>query len=253
MSSEDKPGLSKTAIDRLGDRLRKDQTEEADLRLLHEFRRSFRKAYDFVVSTLRNELGLQPTGRPAKSTASIREKLRRETIRLSQIQDIAGCRVVVDSIREQDAVIEALRTKFTDVNIVDRRQTPSNAYRAVHAIASRNGCAVEIQIRTLLQHKWAELSEKLADVVDPAIKYGGGPEVARGILEASSKFVAGLEDSEAMVERSERQLEELDGKADAARIQQVRDAAQKIRAEHRRIRQEQFEIMTDAIRKLEEL
>jgi ppGpp synthetase/RelA/SpoT-type nucleotidyltranferase len=34
---------------------------------------------------------------------------------------------------------------------------------------------VEIQVRILMQHWWAELSEKLSDTIDPEIKYGGGP------------------------------------------------------------------------------
>ena len=69
--------ISKTQIDRLGDRLRKGNITEADLRQLDEYRRSFTEAYEFVVGTIGNELGLEPTGRPAKSTTSISEKLLR--------------------------------------------------------------------------------------------------------------------------------------------------------------------------------
>lgn len=58
---------------------------------------------------------------------------------------------------------------------MDRREDPSHGYRAVHVIAEISGKPVEIQVRTSLQHLWAELSEKLSDHRDPAIKYGGGP------------------------------------------------------------------------------
>src|SRR5580765_6378681 len=98
--------VSKTQIDRLGDRLRKGNISEPDLRLLDEYRRSFSGAYEFVVVRVRSELGLEPTGRPAKSTTSIAEKLQRESIRLTQIQDIAGCRLVVPDVREQERVTE---------------------------------------------------------------------------------------------------------------------------------------------------
>ena len=74
---------SKSQIDRLGNRLRKGDIEEADLRLLDDYRRSFGDAYELVVGAIQTELGLQPTGRPAKSTTSISEKLNRESIRLS--------------------------------------------------------------------------------------------------------------------------------------------------------------------------
>ena len=97
--------LSKTQIDKLGDRLRKGDISEADLRMVDDYRRSFSEAYEFVFGAIRSELGLEPTGRPAKSTSSITEKLLRESIRLSQIQDIAGCRLVVPGIEEQDELL----------------------------------------------------------------------------------------------------------------------------------------------------
>jgi putative GTP pyrophosphokinase len=69
--------------------------------MLDEYRRSFGSAYDAVVNGIRDNLGLEPTGRPAKSTGAILAKLRRERIRLTQIQDIAGCRIIVDGIADR--------------------------------------------------------------------------------------------------------------------------------------------------------
>ena len=97
--------VSKSQIDRLGDRLRTADINEEDFRLLDHYRLSFREAFEFVVRRIRDDLGFEPTGRPAKSTTSISEKLRRETIRLTQIQDIAGCRIVTPDILEQELVV----------------------------------------------------------------------------------------------------------------------------------------------------
>ncbi len=72
--------LSKTQIDRLGDRLKTGRHSESDLRLLDDFRRSFGEAYGLVIHTIRQR-GLFPSGRSAKSTLSIMEKLRRESWR----------------------------------------------------------------------------------------------------------------------------------------------------------------------------
>lgn len=72
--------MSKTQIDRLGDRLRKGDIHEADLRLLNDYRLSFGEAYEAVIRGIRNELGLEPTGRPSKSTTSLIDKLRRESL-----------------------------------------------------------------------------------------------------------------------------------------------------------------------------
>ncbi len=57
--------ISKTQIDKLGDRLKRGEITDDDLRLLDEYRRSFSEASEFVVGAIRNELALEPTGRPA--------------------------------------------------------------------------------------------------------------------------------------------------------------------------------------------
>ncbi len=196
--------LSKTQIDRLGDRLRKYSAlalvlQAEDLKLLDEYRLSFGEAYEHVVRTIREQLGLEPTGRPAKSTISILEKLHRETIRLSQIQDIAGCRVIVNGVLEQDQVVDSLCKVFPGTSIIDRRVDPSYGYRAVHVIAKISGKPVEIQVRTQLQHLWAELSEKFSDVFDPSIKYGRGDRGIRKALEVASEAVAGMEETEQQI------------------------------------------------------
>ncbi len=167
--------MTKTQIDRLGDRLRQGHVSEEDLRLLESYRRSFADAYDWVTQAIRAKLHIETTGR-AKTTDSITEQLRRESIRLPQIQDIAGCRVTVPNIREQDSVVSLLQQLFVGAEVVDRRKAPSHGYRAVHVIATVGGKLIEIQVRTARQHQWAELSEKLSDVIDPAIKYGGGDD-----------------------------------------------------------------------------
>ena len=63
-------------------------------------RRSFAEAFEIVIGKIQNELALEPTERAEKSTPSIVEKLRRESIRLTQIQDIAGCRLIVPDIAD---------------------------------------------------------------------------------------------------------------------------------------------------------
>ena len=42
----------------------------------------------------------------------------------------------------------------------------------------------------MLQHIWAELSEKHDDVIDPDIKYGGGPETVQKYLAIISTTIA---------------------------------------------------------------
>ena len=182
--------LTHTQVDRLGERLKAGDTTEADLQLLDQYRRSFADPYAHVVTLIREQLKLDPTGRPAKSTTSIVEKLRRESIRLSQMQDVAGCRLVVADMREQEQITKRVKASFGTVTVVDRRRAPSHGYRAIHVIIRHDGKPIEMQVRTRLQHIWSELSEKLADIFDPAVKYGSGPDVIRDLLAGSSQLVA---------------------------------------------------------------
>jgi ppGpp synthetase/RelA/SpoT-type nucleotidyltranferase len=98
-------------------------------------------------------------------------------------------------------VLAALIQLIPVASVADRRNKPSHGYRAVHIIAKIAGKPVEIQVRSELQHVWAELSEKLSDVVDPTIKYGGGSDDVQHVLNYVSSHIASLE-------RLERRFEE---------------------------------------------
>ena len=191
---------SKTQIDRLGERLKTGTVTDEDLEILDEFRRSHAGAYAEIIRRVRDYLDVAPTGRPAKSTTSIIDKLQRERLRLTQMQDIAGCRLVVSDSYLQSAVAESLMNHLESDGIkrtmVDRRESPSHGYRAVHIVASWLDKHVEIQIRTELQHLWSELSEKLSDIFDHRIKYGGGAIEIQTILLQASRLVSAHETKE---------------------------------------------------------
>lgn len=192
--------LSNTAVDRLGVSLRNGCVSDSEILLLENYREAYDRACQQVRSRISIDLELESTARPAKTTQSIVAKLQREpTIRLFQIQDIAGCRLVVGDVSAQEAVLRNLSAVFPDASIVDRRGVPSHSYRAVHVIPRIDGCLVEIQLRTYQQHRWAELSEKFADAVDPSVKYGGGPPQLRSELDQFAKMVAQAESLEEML------------------------------------------------------
>ena len=187
---------SRCQIDQLGTRLLVDDYSDDALRMLDRFRRSYAFAYEHTVNTVRETLRLAPTGRPAKSTSAIRDKLLRSSMRLSQMQDIAGCRLIVEDRRQQDLLVAKLAELFLGSDVVDRRDKPSHGYRAVHVIVWIGDQAVEVQVRTKPQHAWAEYAEKLADTVDPALKYGGGPKATLAIIQALSNVAHFVEQIE---------------------------------------------------------
>jgi len=185
--------ISGSQIDGLGDRMRKGALKEADLRALDSYRLSHRPAYDLVVGTIRSELSLEPTGRPGKSTGAILAKIRRQRTRLSQMQDVAGCRLLVPTAAVQNAVVAKVLDLFPGAQVHDRRAKPSYGYRAVHIVVTLRHRSVEIQIRTRLQHLWAELSEKLADAYGNEVKYGGGPKAERDLLKELGELAEAAE------------------------------------------------------------
>jgi putative GTP pyrophosphokinase len=186
--------LTKSQVNRLGDRLRKGNASEEDRKLLDQYRLSFTDAYEAVVGRIRDQLGLEPTGRPAKTTKAIIEKLRREKTRLAEMQDIAGCRVITKTLLDQDKVVAQLQQMFSGV-VIDRRYRPSHGYRAVHVVVEQFEKLIEVQIRTSLQHNWAEFSEKLSDEFGHAIKYGGGNEEISSSLAKLSDAIFGVEEA----------------------------------------------------------
>lgn len=132
-------------------------------------------------------------------------------MRLSRMQDIAGCRMVVADIVEQDLLVESLARAFAKVKVYDRRERPSHGYRAVHVIAMAQNKPVEIQVRTELQHLWAEQSEKMSDS-DPRIKYGGGDPDAQGLLLTNSTWIADIEKEEQALAERKQELAERKGR-----------------------------------------
>lgn len=179
--------LSKTSIDRIGERIRKEGRTVETIPLLSEYQKEFYTPYKKVERILTEKMRLEITGRPIKSFLSTQEKLNRIKSRLSQVQDISGCRSICYNLSVQDEIISSAKSWFKDLEIDDKRESPTNNYRAVHLIAKIDGRPIEIQIRTTIQHFWASISESLADRHGQEIKYGKGNKKIISLLERLSE------------------------------------------------------------------
>jgi hypothetical protein len=117
-----------------------------------------------------------------KNTGTILEKLRRTGGgSLPNVQDLAGIRIVLDcDLTEQMRFARRIESLFAAESrppkIVDRRVEALRGYRAVHVIVTVAGRPVEVQIRTRLQHQWANLFEKFADIAGRGIRYDEPPD-----------------------------------------------------------------------------
>jgi len=192
--------LSKAAVDRAGKRLRDEVVPRPeDVAVYEEYRASLSDSLNEVMAVVQAcEIRHRESvsGR-LKRIESVVEKLRRQHTTLTQIQDLAGCRVVVRGLRDQDEAVTVLREAFPGCHVIDRRTTANDSgYKAVHLVVrSSQGTRVEIQVRTVGQHDWAQYSEVLVThpAVGLSIKYGGGPAWVRSRLMEMSQSIYAVE------------------------------------------------------------
>ncbi len=202
------PRFSHGEIDRLGNRLRVGEGPE-DLRMLGEYRDEHLGALAATVvrlADLPKKLAL--TARQ-KNAQTIVYKLRNAPgMELSNMQDIAGARVIVAGGRRvQDKVAADVVARFAQhKELRDRRVRPTHGYRAVHVIVRASECWVEVQVRTPYQDRWAQTFERLGDYWGRQIRYGGAPDepdattVVAGALVTRREVVEYMRDLSDMID-----------------------------------------------------
>lgn len=192
---------SREQIRKLGERLASgDPVSEDDLHLLEELVACHMRALELArprLDGLAEAVGTAPlhiTHR-AKTTQTIIEKLCREHgMSLARMRDLAGIRVVgAVTFDGQDGLAAEIARRFPadprPPRPVDRRARPSYGYRAVHVEVTLDGVTIEVQVRTYLQHMWADLMERLADRLGRQIRYGEPPTPPEGVSQQEAEAV----------------------------------------------------------------
>lgn len=144
-----------------------------------------------------------------KKLASIDTKLRRNpNMKLSQMQDIGGCRSVLSTVDRVDQLTEVYRKNPLRSTRArppyDYITHPKNdGYRSYHLVykyqsssethSVYNGQRIEIQIRSKLQHAWATTVEVVDTITGRAIKAGGGDAEWRRFFALISSAMATAE------------------------------------------------------------
>lgn len=129
-----------------------------------------------------------------KRLSSIEAKLKRfPRMKLSQMQDIGGCRSVVSTVQGVRALVNlygASNIKHEPASYDDYIENPPpSGYRGVHLVyryvsdkkkKTYNGLKIEIQLRSQYQHAWATAVETVGTFVHQALKSSAGePEWLR--------------------------------------------------------------------------
>ena len=154
--------LNNNQIDKLGKRLQcdtQDINRQKDLELLEEFRQTYRNVADRIYQLINETLNdhqdkLTVVERKRKTKNSIIEKLcRLQNSKLSRMQDIAGCRIVVNGgsllAKEiNNKLIDAFKQKDIKLKSDNRNKY---GYKAIHLIAKCDQKFYEIQLRTYAQ------------------------------------------------------------------------------------------------------
>jgi putative GTP pyrophosphokinase len=151
-----------------------------------------------------------------KKMTTILDKLTREpTMQLATMQDIGGCRAVLNSIDEVRRVERRLRANRPPLRYSDYIGTPrSSGYRGVHVVVRYTDEAgdhrsIEVQLRTNAMHDWAVTVERLSGRLRDDLKSGRGPAALLAFLAAISEAMAIEERGEAVPEILNRKMETL--------------------------------------------
>jgi hypothetical protein len=194
-----KPEYSKGAVDRAGAALMSPEISFAERREAAEVVNNWRASHNYPLNTFKVTLRRKAqevdperlVAQRIKRLTSIEAKLlRSKSMRLSQMQDLGGCRAIVGTVEQVQALVKKyeqgdLKHKLDDVDDYISRPKRSG-YRGVHMIykynsdkqapSVYNGLCIEMQLRTRLQHTWATSVETVGTFLSQALKSSQGEE-----------------------------------------------------------------------------
>ncbi len=189
------PQHSKGQVDKAGQVLASKDSSYVQLYEAMAVVNNWRSAHSFPLNTL--QVGLRLRARQVDPDALVAQRIKRmssieaklsrfQTIRLSQMQDIGGCRAVVrtvSDVRQLAELHDGSAMKHKLLRMDDYLDTPqSSGYRGIHLIyryysdrnETYNGLQIEIQLRSLLQHARATAVETVGTFLKQALKSSQG-------------------------------------------------------------------------------
>jgi hypothetical protein len=107
-------------------------------------------------------------------------------MKLSQMQDIGGCRAVVGNLNQVQGLVKRYKSSDIKHKLLKEDDYIANpkrsGYRSFHLIykyfsdkkATHNGLRIEVQIRSRLQHAWATAVEIVGTFIQQALKSSQG-------------------------------------------------------------------------------
>jgi len=221
MAWEKPNGHSRNKIDRAGDILISDTSSDEEKFEALAILDNWRACHSYPMHIFKMRLKKRSkcvdknalTAQRLKRVPAILKKLDRKyegrspTMKLSQMQDIGGCRAVLSNV---DQAYKLYREYYVKGDIKHKRvnekdyiaHPKKDGYRSIHAIyrynsdkgkKEFNGLLVEIQIRSKLQHLWATAIEIVDFFTRQAIKSNEGQEAWMEFFRLASSAFALME------------------------------------------------------------
>ncbi|WP_084711569.1 RelA/SpoT domain-containing protein [Nevskia ramosa] len=217
------PQFSRSLVDKAGRQLVADDsvTEETDA--AWEILANWRSAHAFPLNTI--TMDLRQKVNKIDSSAIVVQRLKRSrsilaklsakpSMRLTQMQDIGGCRAVLKTISD----VYSLREKYKNSKSLHELVTEddyivhskSSGYRGIHLVykfqskskEKYNKLLFEVQLRTITQHAWATAVETVGAVIGQALKSSEGELAWLHFFQKAAVALEHMEDPEKAAVRS---------------------------------------------------
>lgn len=204
------PGGSKSRVNRAGDNVRNTNATDEDVAIIDQWRAAHRavlNTFQAILRTRTRNTGIVVAQRH-KRKRTIFDKLRRfEKMQLSRMDDVAGCRLIFNSLKELydfRKKIHKARFKHKRKNDIDKydyiKSPKPTGYRGIHDVFSYNvnspsgkhleGLLIEIQYRTLVQHSWATAVEIIGFITENQPKFERGDDRYLRAMSLASDILA---------------------------------------------------------------
>lgn len=203
------PAYTRNRVNTAGRRARRREAGLEDRFVIDNWRASHAHILNAFQTTLRNKrTGNEQIVQRLKRLPTIIDKLqRRPNFSLTEMQDIAGCRVICENTPE----LREFRSNFLKSRISHRRigaqdrydyimHPKDDGYRGVHDVfeyKSRKvaglpwqGLRLEIQYRTTVQHAWATAVEVAGFLTENDPKFGRGSAEYMDFFRCCSEILA---------------------------------------------------------------
>lgn len=191
-----KPAFTHGTVNKAGEILRHPRITVDQLEWALGVLNNWRSSHSFPLNTF--QVNLRRTASKFDSAALVAQRLKRassvvlklqryKTMQLVQMQDVGGCRVVLNTVQEARLVHKQYLgggMKHQLVNAKDYIEKPKDTgYRGIHLVyrynsdrsETYNGLLIEMQIRSRLQHAWATAVETVDTFLQFALKSSEGP------------------------------------------------------------------------------